>query len=158
VYATLLEFVAIVLNGSVDLREQRSMIDDQAEIEQCVVCGCLPTWFRPASLAAATATTKAAAAAVAAASAITAKATSTTAAAATTTLAWPGFVDFQGATSNFLSVEHFNRCSRFCIGRHFDEGEAFRSSSVAILDHVCRLNRSGLSKQFLKILTGSLER
>jgi hypothetical protein len=70
----------------------------------------------------------------AAAPAITAKATSTTTA---TIFSWAGFVDFQRPTGNFLSVELFDRCSRFVVRRHFDEGETFRSSSVAILNHAC---------------------
>src|SRR6185503_18115852 len=86
------------------------------------IAGRLPAWLRATSRTAA-ATTTAAAATAATAAAITAKATSTTTA---TIFAWPGFVDFQGTTANFLSVELFNRCSRFCFRRHFDEGETLR--------------------------------
>src|SRR5688572_1619312 len=109
----------------------------------------LPARLRATSRIAAT-TTKA----EAAAAAITAKATSTTAA---TIFAWASFVDFQGASGNFFSVELLNRRSRFVVCRHFDEGEAFRLSSVPILDHAGRFNRSDLSKQLLQILAGSLE-
>jgi hypothetical protein len=137
-------------------------MNNHAEIEYCTECLDLPARFRSTSGVAATA---AATVATATAAAIPAVATTTTAiaakaASATTTatiLAWAGFVDFQRATGNFLSVELFNRGRRFFFRRHFHESETFRLSSIAILDHACRFNRSGLSKQFLKILTGSLE-
>src|SRR6185369_11382261 len=138
-------------------------MNNHAEIECCTKMWRLPARFRSTSAAAAT---TAATIATATAAAITAKATTAAAAiaakaasAATTAaiFAWARFVDFQRATSNFLPVELFNRCRRFFFRRHFHESETFRLSRIAILNHACRFNRSGLSKQFLKILTGSLE-
>src|SRR6185369_779334 len=125
-------------------------MNNHAEIECCTKMWRLPARFRSTSAAAAT---TAATIATATAAAITAKATATAAA----IFAWARFVDFQRATSNFLPVELFNRCRRFFFRRHFHESETFRLSRIAILNHACRFNRSGLSKQFLKILTGSLE-
>jgi len=90
------------------------------------------------SLIAATATKTAAAtiaAVAAAATAITTKATSTATAGAI--FAWSCFVDFQRATSNFPSVELFNRCRRFFFRRHFDEGETLRLPSISIFNHAC---------------------
>src|SRR5207253_6205318 len=58
---------------------------------------------------------------------------------------------------NFLAIELIDcRCGFFVAG-HFDEPEASRTSSVAIFDDARRLDRAGLSKQFLQLLTGSLE-
>src|SRR5947209_5830589 len=98
--------------------------------------------------------------AAAAAAAITTKATAPAgkATSATPTIfARFGFVDFQSAAINFLAIELIDcRCGFFVAG-HFDEPEASRTSSVAIFDDARRLNRAGLSKQFLQLLTGSLE-
>ncbi len=54
-------------------------------------------------------------------------------------------------------MELFDRRSCLVIGGHFDEAKAFRSSGVAVFDNLRRFNRSGLSKQFLEVLTGGLE-
>src|SRR5688572_12881692 len=103
-------------------------------------------------MSAAAATTIAAIATAAAA--IPAEATSATAAAI---FAWFGFIDFQRTAADFLAIELLNRCIGFVAGGHFDEGEPSRASGVAIFDDTCGLDRTGLRKQFLKILTGSLE-
>src|SRR5437899_11243188 len=91
---------------------------------------CLPRWL-PAWLAmtAVVATTIAAAAAT-----ITTKASASTAKAASAAsapiFARFGFVDFQSAAVNFLTIELINcRCGFFVAG-HFDEPEASRTSSV----------------------------
>src|SRR5437899_1254809 len=99
--------------------------------------------------------------AAAAAATITAKASASTAKAAsattTTIFARLGFVDFQSAAINFLAIELINRRCGFFIAGHFDEPEASRTPSVAVFDDARRLNRAGLSKQFLQLLTSGLE-
>jgi hypothetical protein len=104
-------------------------------------CYLLPARFRPSSIAAV------------ATAAIVAKATS----AAAAILAGFGFIDFQGATTDFLAIEVLNRrCGLFLAG-HFHEGKASRASGVAVFHNTGRLNRAGLAKQLLQLLTGGLE-
>jgi len=98
----------------------------------------LPARFAATSLTTTTTIpTEATAAAIAAVStAVTAEPT-TTATTAGSTLAWPRFIDLQHPASDFLSVELFDRRSRFVVRRHFDEGEAFRLSGGAVFNHAC---------------------
>src|SRR6185503_15090403 len=104
-------------------------------------CCLLPARLRPPSIAAI------------ATAAIVAKATS----AAGAIFAWFGFIDLQGATTKFLAIELRNSRSRFFLAGHFDEGKASRASGVAVFHNTSRLNRAGLTKQLLELLTGGLE-
>ena len=93
----------------------------------------LPARLGATSLIAATATATGAATTIAAEAAAPIAAESTSATAAI--FAWPGFIHLQHPTGEFLAVELFNRCRRFFLSRHFDEGETFRLSSVAVFNY-----------------------
>ena len=84
--------------------------------------------------------------------AIVAKATS-----AAAIFTWFGFIDLQGATTDFLAIELLNRRSGFFLAGHFDEGKASRAPGVAGFHNAGRLNRAGLTKQLLQFLIGGLE-
>ena len=109
--------------------------------QNCAHYCLLPAWFRPASIAAVST------------AAIVAKATSASGA----VLAGFGFIDFQGATADFLTIELLNRRCGFFLAGHFDEGKASRASRIAVFHDTGRLNRSSLTKQLLELLVGGLE-
>src|SRR5678816_1312500 len=89
------------------------------------------------------ATSKVAATTTIAAIASATESAATTSASATAILAWFGFVDLQGASVDFLTVE-LGDCigALFCTG-HFDKAKASRSSCLAIFNHTRRLDGAG---------------
>jgi hypothetical protein len=67
--------------------------------------------------------------------AIAAEVTATTATAAI--FAWLGFIDFQSATTEFLTIELVDGCQSLGVGRHLDEREASGPPRFAIFDYAC---------------------
>lgn len=51
--------------------------------------------------------------------------------------AWLGFIDFQGAATEFLTIELVDGCQSLGVGRHLDEREASGPPRFAIFDYAC---------------------
>jgi hypothetical protein len=73
-------------------------------------------------------------------------------------LTWLGFVDFQSATAEFLTVELLDSSRSFFVRSHLNKRESPRLAGVVVLNEVYGFHGARLTKQFLQILARGLER
>jgi len=69
-----------------------------------------------------------------------------------------GFVNFQRAAGQFVTVELRYGCGAFFSGLHFDEAEASRATSFAIFDQIDALDCAHACEQILQIGSGRFKR
>jgi hypothetical protein len=73
-------------------------------------------------------------------------------------LHWPCLVDREVAPADFFSIELRDCFLRSAVVGHFDKGETFRASSIAIGDDSNRFNFANLAEHVTKVRFGGLKR